>query len=314
MILKHHGQLLRTDIDPGVYARQADKWRNITQRTEERGRDVQRHLDGLADWTGPASEKAKLELGVLRASLHGMTAVEDAIGAIDEDGTVRPSLFWQSVQDVRAVATELTATFKDLVRRANEADAEAADALRKLTAEAAGFAPSSDFDEGNRTTIPARGTPPEDVLNWWNGLSAQQREALLFNDAGVIGALDGIPATVRDRANRSLLPGLTEQIARLDAKIPKTSTDQEQLASLREKLAGLEGISNRLNRPVDGSHPQAFLLKIGTEGTGRAIVAIGNPDTADNVSTYVPGTRHPRRPSRRRHRPRRPDGHGRYPK
>jgi hypothetical protein len=35
---------------------------------------VQRHHDGLADWSGTASEKAKLELGVLRASLHDMTA------------------------------------------------------------------------------------------------------------------------------------------------------------------------------------------------------------------------------------------------
>lgn len=315
------------DADPGVYARQADKWRNITQRTEERGNDVQRHLDGLADWTGPASEKAKLELGVLRASLHGMTAelakippvlttlhetiaglqrqlvtiVQDAVGrgfrfsAIDEDGTVHPIvLTGQTQRDVRTFAAELTATFRDLIRRANEADTEAADALRKLTAEAAGFAPSSDFDDTTGTTIPARGTPAEDVLKWWNGLSAQQREALLFNHADIIGAVDGIPATVRDRANRSLLPGLTEQtreqIARLDAKIPKTSADQEQLTSLREKLSGLEGISNRLNAPVDARHPEAFLLKIGTDGTGRAIVAVGNPDTADNVSTYVPGT------------------------
>lgn len=54
------------EADPTVYSRQADKWRNITQRAEERGSDVQRHLDALADWTGPASENAKLEMGVLR--------------------------------------------------------------------------------------------------------------------------------------------------------------------------------------------------------------------------------------------------------
>jgi hypothetical protein len=31
----------------------------ITQWAEERGDDMQRHLDALADWTGPASETAK---------------------------------------------------------------------------------------------------------------------------------------------------------------------------------------------------------------------------------------------------------------
>src|SRR5256885_2058344 len=35
---------------------------------------------------------------------------------------------------------------------------------------------------------------------------------------------------------------------------------------------------------------QAFLPGIDTAGNGRAIVAMGNPDTAANVATYVPGT------------------------
>lgn len=318
------------DVDPAVYSRQADKWRNITQRVDERGNDVQRHLDALANWTGPASEKAKLEVGVLRRSLHDMTgelvkippvlttlhdtladlrrqvqaAVDDALRrgfkfhTIGADGTVSNPLapLPPAQGDGRELAKQLTITFQDLLRRANEADTAAASALAKLTASATGFAPSSDFDEGiwASTTIPARGTSPEDVQKWWNGLSIQQREALLFNHADIIGALDGIPAVVRDRANRSLLPGLTEQvreqIATLEAKASRTPAEEDQLAKLRDKLGGLDGMRTRLDRPADGTHPQALLLKIGTEGTGRAIVAFGNPDTATNVSTYVPGT------------------------
>jgi len=62
------------DVDTAIYPRQADKWRNITQRVEERGNDVQRQMDALVNWSGPASDAAKLELGVLRTSLHDMTA------------------------------------------------------------------------------------------------------------------------------------------------------------------------------------------------------------------------------------------------
>lgn len=317
------------EADPTVYSRQADKWRNITQRAEERGSDVQRHLDALADWTGPASENAKLEMGVLRKSLHDMTtelakvppvleSLHDTIARIQRriadvvDRAVTRGFKFHTIEadgrvgnplaplpagqgDARELAKQLTITFQDLLRQANEADTTAANALSKLTAGATGFAPSSDFDEAiwSSTTIPARGTPAEDVQKWWNCLSIQQREALLFNKADVIGSLDGIPALVRDRANRSQLPGLTEQtreqIATLEARPSRTPGEEDQLAKLRDKLVGLEGMLDRLNK-VDGSHPQAFLLKIGTDGTGRAIVAIGNPDTATNVSTFVPGT------------------------
>jgi hypothetical protein len=99
----------------GVYARQADKWKNLTQRTEERGNDVQRHLDGLADWTGPASEKAKLELSVLRASLHDMTA---------ELGKIPPVLM--------TLHETLTGLQRQLVTT-----------VRTLSAEASGSAPST---------------------------------------------------------------------------------------------------------------------------------------------------------------------------
>ncbi|MFC9650700.1 alpha/beta hydrolase [Streptomyces sp. NPDC056937] len=38
-----------------------------------------------------------------------------------------------------------------------------------------------------------------------------------------------------------------------------------------------------------GGNPPMYLLGIGDEGNGRAIVSYGNPDTARNVSAYVPG-------------------------
>ncbi|MEU6217264.1 alpha/beta hydrolase [Streptomyces sp. NPDC047022] len=49
---------------------------------------------------------------------------------------------------------------------------------------------------------------------------------------------------------------------------------------------GLKAIQAKL---LAGSDPPMYLLGIGDEGNGRAIVAYGNPDTVKNVSSYVPG-------------------------
>jgi pimeloyl-ACP methyl ester carboxylesterase len=41
---------------------------------------------------------------------------------------------------------------------------------------------------------------------------------------------------------------------------------------------------------TDAGTQRLYLLGFDATGNGRAIVAVGNPDTADNVVTYVPGT------------------------
>jgi hypothetical protein len=62
----------------------------------------------------------------------------------------------------------------------------------------------------------------------------------------------------------------------------------DELAQIEEKLRGIDALERRL-AGVPG-RPPAFLVGFSADGTGRAIVAVGNPDYADNVVTYVPGT------------------------
>lgn len=64
---------------------------------------------------------------------------------------------------------------------------------------------------------------------------------------------------------------------------PKLAT---ALADAQTKLEALRGIQTKL-----GEHSKVpmYLLGIGDQGNGRAIVAYGNPDTSRNVSAYVPG-------------------------
>jgi len=115
---------------------------------------------------------------------------------------------------------------------------------------------------------------PAERKAWWDHLTADQREEYLSAFPGLIGNLDGVPTEVRDEANRENLKVL---IAKLEGQHDDLSKTQ---------LEGLKGIQKKLD---EGSSPPMFLLGVGDEGNGRAIVSYGNPDTSTNVSAYVPG-------------------------
>ncbi|MEW2297001.1 alpha/beta hydrolase [Streptomyces sp. NPDC006743] len=115
---------------------------------------------------------------------------------------------------------------------------------------------------------------PADITKWWDSLSNEERDEYKRGFPEVIGGLDGIPAVVRDEVNR-------ENIQTLIAKLEGQHDDDS-----KTKLGGLKAIQEKL---LAGSEPPMYLLGIGDEGNGRAIVAYGNPDTSQNVSAYVPG-------------------------
>lgn len=57
------------------------------------------------------------------------------------------------------------------------------------------------------------------------------------------------------------------------------------------KLEGIADIEDRLDSTEGAADDQRhYLLGIDTDNAGQAIVATGNPDTAEDVATYVPGT------------------------
>uniref|UniRef100_A0AAU2V4P1 Alpha/beta hydrolase family protein n=1 Tax=Streptomyces sp. NBC_00003 TaxID=2903608 RepID=A0AAU2V4P1_9ACTN len=125
-----------------------------------------------------------------------------------------------------------------------------------------------------RNEIPTDKDPAE-RKQWWLSLAQEKREEYLSVFPDVIGNLDGIPATVRDEANRENLQLL---IGKLTGQHDEKSSTQ---------LDGLLEIDRKLRE--EGKQPPMLLLGIGDEGNGRAIVSYGNPDTSKNVSAYVPG-------------------------
>lgn len=187
----------------------------------------------------------------------------------------------------RAKAQDVADRLAHALREAREIDERYSSALSKLKA-----APGLTVDTGTWADVASdvdavsgaareylgKEIPfdksPADRKEWWDHLTKEQREEYITSFPDVIGNLDGIPATARDTANRENLPLV---IASLEGQTGDGAQD---------KLAGLKGIQDKLSKE---SHPPMYLLGIGTQGKGRAIVSYGNPDTSKNVSSYVPG-------------------------
>ncbi|GAB2625847.1 hypothetical protein Aab01nite_84140 [Paractinoplanes abujensis] len=133
---------------------------------------------------------------------------------------------------------------------------------------------------------PALGRPdctasPAEVRRWWAGLPRDQRNWLLATEASGLARLDGLPAADRDIANRLLLD---DRLAELDRAIARaTGRERERLREVRNGLFALD------HRLADDSGPRAYLLRLDVAEEGRAVVALGDPDRADNVLTHVPG-------------------------
>lgn len=157
---------------------------------------------------------------------------------------------------------------------------------------------------------------PQDNANWWKGLSEEEREAYVSMHPASIGALDGLPSAVRDDANRTVLaeqraakqveydawlkkepehykPYISPITGRevKGAMVPTEAWKEwnEKKTQLENGHKGMDAIQKRFDSYTSESN-RPYLLGFDGENMGRAIVSIGNPDTADNVVTYVPGT------------------------
>ncbi|MFB8089866.1 alpha/beta hydrolase [Streptomyces sp. NPDC055992] len=215
------------------------------------------------------------------APLPGGTArVTTTPGVFPPSGLVPPNPNAAKAQDIADRVAKA-------VRTASEIDWRFTRVLRRLKAEEGLTVPDRTWTDAAgdaaavrvaargylKSRIPRDATPAA-RREWWEHLTDEQREEYLAVYPDQIGNLDGIPSLVRDTANRDNLQLL---IGKLEGRDDETS---------QVRLAGLREIDRQL---AAGGQPPMYLLGIGDEGNGRAIVSFGNPDTARNVSAYVPG-------------------------
>lgn len=116
---------------------------------------------------------------------------------------------------------------------------------------------------------------PADLRRWWQSLSPPEQDQLVRALPRLVGAADGLPARDRDRANR----------CRLTADLASGARGAVTTAAV------LDSVGDRID-PANGAPLPALLLDYDPAafgGDGRAAVALGDPDLAEDVAVLVPG-------------------------
>jgi hypothetical protein len=132
------------------------------------------------------------------------------------------------------------------------------------------------------------------VNTWWNAFGDSQREALVNLMPAVIGNLEGVSYTDRNTANRLYLE---DQLAQVKAYLESAMQDipawndsaamdafNKRIGPLQDRLEGLENVQLSL-----AAADNRLLVSLTGDAPPLAAVAIGNPDTADNITFTVPG-------------------------
>ncbi|MGH8792918.1 MAG: alpha/beta hydrolase [Stackebrandtia sp.] len=237
----------------------------------QRGRTA---LEDLADEIGTAKERLQDAHELIAGT--GIT--------IGGDGTVTTPVVdsQETAQRNDGIAKQATAIINQALQMANTADQTAVAALQSIGTKV------------NPDDIPnGKGDSPADVKKWWDGLTKEQQQAYINDHSKEIGNLDGIPADARDQANRIALDdAVAEKKKRLQEIADSGLINAPGASDLRSEKEQLEGELARLgvlDKRLD-ANKDYMLLGLDPDGDGKAIIATGNPDEADNTVTFVPGT------------------------
>jgi len=223
----------------------------------------------------------------------------DLIAAVNEAGEVSESEIAALQERARILSTRYTAITADvaaLITRTTENE----DFLVQLFTGADTVAEASAPDGGISALAlaairrrPAASAGPTAMNAWWNALSEAEQDALLAAYPDRLGGADGLPASARDRANRALLESDLADLEMKERDGTLAPDEKQRLANARataQALAYADGYTVPGTEERPGGQlwlydPDAF------GGEGRVAVAIGDLDTADDVSLQVPGIR-----------------------
>ncbi|MFE0379094.1 alpha/beta hydrolase [Streptomyces inhibens] len=244
---------------------------------------------------------------MLAAQIHLRSTVKECEGEglwVDDGGTVRPPqgpVFPGEGENDKAESFGTILSYQQeinrCVNRAREASDEAAKALGHLSgdilsgdiSDRAGEA-REDVKQVSKDLHTDIGKPhppsdPKAAAEWWKLLPEDMRESYTALHPEIVGRTDGLPSTTRDDANRLALEqelGAMENYKYHD----KYSTDEynqrlNNLLTLQRELDKRDGVTGV---------KQLYVLGFDSGDDGKAVIAMGNPDTADNVAVNVPGT------------------------
>ena len=205
--------------------------------------------------------------------------------------------------DRQAACNEVADRIEQALRNAAHADTELSQAL--LLAAGGGVdggdgtlsaAAASGSGAGGRDLLP----PPEggsaaDQNAWWEGLTDQEKLAVIAANPRWIGNTDGIPAYARDLANRALIDDYRAELEAEEQRLQDNlddnwfggtfTNDDARLDHVRGKLDALD----RIEETLALGDRQLLLLDPDSGEQMHAAVAVGNVDTADHVAVFTPG-------------------------
>ncbi|MEJ7773448.1 MAG: alpha/beta hydrolase [Nocardioidaceae bacterium] len=132
---------------------------------------------------------------------------------------------------------------------------------------------------------------PAEVAAWWASLTAAEKMAVMSQRSLRLGRIDGLPAEVRDEANRIALTERLDDLERQEADGTLTDEQAQELRNVRAVRDQLAVTENRTDPITLEPMPAQLLIfePAGFGGDGRAAIVVGDADTADNVAWTVPG-------------------------
>ncbi|WBB49140.1 alpha/beta hydrolase [Verrucosispora sp. WMMA2044] len=302
-------------VDPAAWRATGSTWASLAGVAERRAGELTDSGTALrTGWSGSAAGSAGARLTGLREELAALVpaAIEtDQVLAefaarlvaararltaavtlaattgvlIDRRGGVRADPARVPSAGTAPAVAQVASALREALDLAATADGEATKRLARLT-EAAG----AGWTARPPSYRPPPNAEPGAVRRWWAGLTPAERRWLVVHEPELTGRLDGVPAEARDQANRLLLTArratLVQRWEQLLARVPRGPLEAAGLRGVEAALSGLDGLVARLEST---QQPRAYLLGLDVGGEGRAVVALGNPDRATDVLTYVPG-------------------------
>jgi Alpha/beta hydrolase len=147
-----------------------------------------------------------------------------------------------------------------------------------------------------------RAASAEDVNRWWNSLDQADRDRLIAEHTPELGNLNGIPAEARDKINTAVLGDDLNRVdnaavrhgVTVDAVTENPALyglSKNDIVRYRNAIQSKQGLDH--HRGLDPGNPRPVMLwayePSAFSGQGRAAIAIGDPDEAQNIAVIVPG-------------------------
>nr|WP_225882375.1 hypothetical protein [Streptomyces aureocirculatus] len=310
--------LIASALDAFSYEMEAAKKKLDAALADARAGGLTVHADGSVSYP-PGGEKDKDGKTPEGGRTTGLT--DDTASAVG-----RQAAGFDPNPKAR-LAQDCADTIAAALEEATEADTKWAPKLRALKADDDLTVSDRDWADASSDTAgvrsagkeylaslpqpPPKGDPKANA-EWWNSLDDDGKAAWTAMRPDSVGNLDGLPSTVRDEANRTVLaeargsaqveydtwlrkhpepPRYTDYInpmtgtieKRVKVDSPAWKEWEAARAAAHKSIDGMDMIQDRFDRTGTGERglPRAYLLGFDPAGDGRAIIANGNPDTAD---------------------------------